>query len=80
MQIGRFYKIIPTEKKCEHCKTEFEPTVRSFPFREKIGMFLGIEESGFLTFRLSGQRWASMNGGSYEEVKANLIFEQPTVV
>ena len=69
MKIGHIYKIVPTEKKCKHCGTEFEPQKRTFPFGENVGMFLGVEPSGFLTFRLSGTRWASMNGGSYEEIK-----------
>lgn len=75
MIAGKVYKLITEEHSCDKCGTKFDPTLRRFPFDEPYGIFLGIEPSGFLSFRFSGQRFGSMNGGNYEEVMANISFE-----
>lgn len=74
MKIGSVYKMVPSKKKCGSCGHEGPEELRSFPFGEKFGILLGVEPSGFLSFRLSGQKFASMNGGSYEEVLADITF------
>lgn len=76
MQIGHVYKTMPSKKTCGSCGHDTIEEARSFPFGETIGLFLGVEPSGFLSFRLSGSRYASMNGGSYEEVTAGVAFLQ----
>lgn len=76
MEVGKFYKMVPTDQKCDKCGHDKGAWVREFPFGEKVGMFLGFCPSGFLKFRLSGQKQALMNGGSYEEVSVNMDLVQ----
>jgi len=74
MKIGQVYKTVAVEDTCSKCGKLNGTKHTTFPFGEPYGIFLRVEPSGFLTFRLSGSRWASMNGGCYDEVDMNIHF------
>ncbi|KKL67815.1 hypothetical protein LCGC14_2131210 [marine sediment metagenome] len=42
-----------------------------FPFKEQVGIYIGELPSGFLEFKLSGNKVCGMNGGCYELVEEN---------
>ena len=75
VEIGKVYRPVPTEIKCDKCGHESEPKPTRFPFNAQYGMFLGVCPSGFLRFKLQGRKEALMNGGSYEEVEKDLVFQ-----
>ena len=72
MNNGKIYKTVPFVYECSKCGTKKGEKEMQFPFNEKLGIFCGTTKEGWLIFRLSGQRECIMNGGYYEEVKANI--------
>ncbi len=75
---GQVYRVVVAPpSKCESCHQEVENKgARRFPFGCDLGIYIGIEPSGFLTFRLEGGKWASMNGGCYDVVRADLTITE----
>jgi hypothetical protein len=77
MKEGKVYKIVPQDSICKECGQQIPNTsITRFPFDEQLGMFCGEIKSGFLLFRFSGSREGCMNGGNYEEVKANITITE----
>jgi hypothetical protein len=72
MKIGKVYRIVDTTKECECGKKKV--TKRSFPFNQKIGLFLGYTPSGMLRFIHTDRKESLMAGGAYQEVvKPNIV-------
>ena len=71
---GHIYRIVPHSESCSLCGQELKTEITRFPFDEPYGIYCGVaNKNGFLVFRFSGGKEGIVNGGFYEEVKANII-------